>query len=106
MPDKPISDRLDDCEKFEADLQTELVKHSGRLDELKKIIEGQDVRIRELSEVIKQFQSDFRKDFQALNQLEALKNLATNAPRTMLPADGQAAYDRALARLTERYSGN
>jgi len=42
MPDKSISERLDDCEKFQADLQSELVSHSGRLDDLSKRIEVQE----------------------------------------------------------------
>jgi len=65
MPDKSIPERLDDCEKFEADLQSELVKHSSTLDDLKKRIESQE-------EAMKQFQSDLRKDFQALIQLRCL----------------------------------
>jgi len=76
---------------------------SGGALDLRKGIESQEVRISELSEVIKQFQSDLRKDIQALIQLEALNNMAPNAPR--LPPDGQAEYDKNMARLTERYSG-
>ena len=34
MPEKSISERVDDCEKIQGDLQTDLEKHSGRLREL------------------------------------------------------------------------
>jgi len=37
MPDKSLSERLDDCEKFEASLQSELVKHSASIQALSAI---------------------------------------------------------------------
>jgi hypothetical protein len=40
MPDKSIPERLDDCEKFQADLQSELVNHSSELRGLKADVEG------------------------------------------------------------------
>jgi len=38
MPDKSLLERLDDCEKIQGDLQTELVKHSERLRELEECL--------------------------------------------------------------------
>lgn len=40
MPGKPILERVDACEKFEVDLQTELVNHASELRGLKADVEG------------------------------------------------------------------
>jgi hypothetical protein len=57
MPNKSISERLDDCEKIQGDQQTELVKHSERLRDLevmKKSLKLLD-SLREDFELVVQF---------------------------------------------------
>jgi len=102
MPDKSISERLDDCGTIQKGLQSELVSHSGKLDDLRKRIEGREARISELAEVIKQLQSDLRKDIQDLIQLEALNNPATNNA-SALSQDERNEYGKTMARLTKRH---
>ena len=40
MPEKPIPERVADCEKFESDLQTELEKHRGKFQDQEQDIKN------------------------------------------------------------------
>jgi hypothetical protein len=82
------------CEKFEADLQSELVKHSSKLDALSKRIGSQE-------EAMKQFQSDLRKDIQDLIRLADLNKKAINNSALSQPERNE--YEETMARLDKRY---